>query len=459
MGEELRKKRKREMPNTMVILVGCMAVMALLTYLLPAGAYDRVVNEAGSTVIDPSSYHHITRTPVSLMGFLRSIPTAFEDTAQIIAMTFFSSGAIMILRKIGVIDSAMESLAKKFEGRGTMAIPILMFVFALIDSIIGTPELCIVYVPIILPLMFRLGFDSITGVATVILGSAAGFSAALTNPFTIAIGQKLCDLPLYSGWQFRIVTFLVTYLIGAVYVVRYGKSVLKTPECSRMYQEDLSEKARMLRNQGVAGNMTVRQKLAGIYTVVLFVGMILGLIVLKWDMPEMTACFLAIAIGAGVMGRLSAGEICDGIVEGFKDVVVGVILIILARAAYVIMAEGNIVDTIIYYLAQFLVNLPAQMTVIGVLAIVTLLNFVIASGSGKAVMLFPILAPLADICGITRQTAVLSYQFGDGFTNVFWPTSGVLGAVLGIAGFPGTSGRDFSSLCCVCGGVPRSYSY
>lgn len=161
------------------------------------------------------------------------------------------------------------------------------------------------------------------------------------------------------------------------------------------------------------------------------------------------ACFLAIGIGSGFICRYKTNQICDAMIDGCKDVMGGVILITLARATYVVMLEGNIVDTIIYYLSKFLINLPAQLTVIGILVIVTLLNFVIASGSAKAVMLFLILALLADICGITRQTAVISYQFGDGFTNVFWPTGGILGAVLGITEIPWNKVKFFFPLLCM----------
>lgn len=429
-------KRKLQMPHTMIILMGCVIVMAVLTYLLPAGVYERVVNAAGTTVVDPESYHVIENTPVSVLGILKSIPDAFVAAGQIVALTLFSGGAIMVLRRIGVIDIAIENLAIRFEGKGIIVIPVLMFIFALIDSFIGTPELCMVYIPIIMPLMFRLGFDSITGMATVVLGSAAGFSAALTNPFTIAIGQKVCELPLYSGWQFRIMTFVVTLMIGAGYVMHHGRKVLNNPQSSSVYEDDIEKKKHMMDSHPTNRKMTLRQKLAGYYTIIVFGIMIVGIIALKWDVAEMTAMFLAIGIGAGIISGMESKKICIALADGCKDVMMGAIFITLARATYVVMSEGNIVDTIVYYLSGMLSSLPVQLTVIGILAIVTVLNFFVSSGSGKAVMLFPILAPLADICGITRQTAILAYQFGDGFTNMFWPTNGVQGACLGIAEIP-----------------------
>ena len=369
------------------------------------------------------------------MDVLRSITQGFVGAGSILALTFFSGGAIMILRRIGVIDSAMNALAKKVAGKGIIVIPILMTIFAIIDNFIGTPELCMVYIPIVMPLMFNLGFDSITTMATVVLGSAAGFSAAIFNPFTVAIGQKVCDLPLYSGWQFRIVTLVITLVIGILYVMHYANKVQKNPQLSSMYEEDAEKRSKYMQSEEIPP-MTIRQKIAGIYALCTFVGTIIGIITLKWDLPELTGMFLVMGIGAGLIAGMNVRSICLALADGCKDVMMGAIFITLARATYVVMNDGKIIDTIVHSMSQFLNFLPAQLTIVGMLMIVTFLNFFVSSGSGKAVMLFPILAPLADLCGITRQTAVLAYQYGDGFTNMFWPTNGTQGACLGIAGIP-----------------------
>ncbi|WP_298022470.1 AbgT family transporter [uncultured Dysosmobacter sp.] len=182
--------------------------------------------------------------------------------------------------------------------------------------------------------------------------------------------------------------------------------------------------------------MTPRQKIAGIYAVVVFISAILAVLIMKWDLPELTGMFLVMGVGAGLIAGMSVRNICVAIADGCKDVMLGAIYICLARAAYVLMTEGKIIDTIVHGLSNVLSGLPSGLTVIGILIIVTVLNFFVSSGSGKAVMLFPILAPLADLCGITRQTVVWAYQFGDGLSNMFWPTNGTQGACLGIAGIP-----------------------
>lgn len=430
-----KQKKEFRMPHTMAILFCCVIFVAVLTYLIPAGSYERITNAAGTTVVDPNSFTYIDPAPVSFIGVLASITKGFSGSASIIALTLFSGGAIMILRRIGVIDAAMSTLARKFEGKGIMVIPVLMTIFTLIDNFIGTPELCMVYIPIVMPLMFRLGFDSITCMATVVLGSAAGFSAAIANPFTVVVGQKVCELPLYSGWQFRMVTLAVTLVIGIMYVTRYAKKVLKDPTSSSMYLEDASKRAEYLSKINDQ-TLSPRKKIAGIWAIAVFAFAISGTLLFHWDMPELTGMFLLMGIGAGLIAGMDVRNICISIADGCKDVMMGAIFIALARATYVVMTDGKIIDSIVHSMAGMLGGLPAWLTVVGILALVTVLNFFVSSGSGKAVMLFPILSPLADLCGITRQTAVLAYQFGDGFTNMFWPTNGVQGACLGIAGIP-----------------------
>lgn len=434
---ENKTKKMFQIPHTMIILAMVALFMAILTYLLPAGTYERVANDSGTMVVDPDSFHYVESSPVGIMDFLTAFPRGFSESATIIAMTIFSGAGFAVLRKIGLIDIAISNLARKFEGKGIRVIPILLLIFATIDAFIGMPELCMVYIPIVMPLMMRLGFDSITATATVMFGSIAGFSAGLTNPFTVGVAQKICGLPLYSGWQFRLLIFAVVVITGILYVVRYAKKVLADPKCSSVYEEDLVRRSKIFsENNTLPEKMPTRVRIAGFYVIAIFVLMLYGVIRMGWDMPEISAIFACIGIGAGIIAGLDGRTICTTMGEGAKDVLMGAIFIFMARATAVVMADGGITDTIVHGMQSFLMNLPPQITVVGLLLAVTLLNFFIVSGSGKAVVLFPILTPLADVCNITRQTAVVAFQLGDGFTNFFYPTGGTLMACLGIAGVP-----------------------
>jgi len=433
----MKERKKFKVPHAFVILAFCITVMSIVTYFIPAGMYDRITNADGTMVVDPNSFHIVESTPVTLMQFFTAIPRGYVEAAWVVALTLFVGCGFAVVQKIGVIPAGIEHLAKKYEKKGVMVIPVLMFIFALCDAFIGTPELCVVYVPIVLPLMLRLGFDSVTACAVVLCGSAAGFSAALTNPFTIVIGQNICGLPLYSGWQFRIITFIVTWAIGVAYVIRYAKKVQSKPEISSVYEEDIPKRQRFLAEaMKYEGGLTLglRQKIAGFYSVALLAVMLVGIISFKWDVPEMCAVFLFIGIGAGVIAGMDLDDLCETLIAGCQDMMIGALVIGVARGISVVMNDGQIIDTIVHGLASLLQNVPAALTVIAVLIAVTFLNFLIPSGSGKAVVLFPILSPLSDIIGITRQTAVVAYQFGDGFTNYFWPTSGYFMATLAIGG-------------------------
>ncbi|WP_152348546.1 YfcC family protein [Brevibacterium sp. CFH 10365] len=430
------KRNIFKIPHPFVILTSAVAIMAMLTYIIPAGVYDRITNDEGVEVLDPKSYHLVESTPVSILQFLTAIPRGYVEAGWIIALCFFVGAAFEVINRIGIIPAMVESLARRFSTKRTLIIPVLVFVFALIDAFIGTPELIIMYVPIVMPLMRRLGFDSVTGVAVVLCGSAAGFSAAMTNPFTIVIGQTMSGLPVYSGWQFRIVMFFVTTIFAAGYVMYYGYRILKNPEKSLTYASDREalEKDSAIQKHGNSVVLGFRERVAGIFSLAIFGFMVVGMILWKWDLPEMCAAFLVIGIGAGLIVRMNTDTMCETMMLGAQNMMLGALVIAISRAISVVMTDGQIVDTAVHTLAGVLSQLPPSVTVFGVLAGVTLLNFLIPSGSGKAVILFPILSPLADAVGVTRQTMVLTYQFGDGFTNVLWPTVGQFMAALVLAG-------------------------
>ncbi len=432
----MEKKQEIKIPHTMAIMFTVMFIMAVMTYIIPSGVYDRTVNEIGKKVIDPNSFHIVKHTPVTIMQFLSAIPDGFVAAGSVVGICLFPGGSINVLRKIGIIDAAIEALARKVEGKGIIVIPILMFIFALIDCFIGTPELCVVYLPIVMPLMFRLGFDSITAMATVVLGSSVGFTAGIANPFTIVIAQKLCELPLYSGWQFRLLTFFTFYLIGVLYIIRYGRKVLAHPELSPMYETDSLKREQYKEEKRADGTLSTRQTIAGLWTVSLFVIMLYGTLKFGWDCPQMSGIFIAIGVGSGLICGMETRKICVDFADGCKECIMGALFVAMSRGVSILLAEGKIIDTIVYGCSNLLIKFPAQVVIIGIFIVVTILNFFIGSGSGKAVMLFPILSPLADVCKITRQTAILSYQFGDGITNMLWPTGGTQAACLGISGIP-----------------------
>lgn len=449
------EKKEFKLPHTFVILFTFIFVVSVMTYIIPAGVYEKVTNADGILVLDPTSYHVISKSPTTVMQFLSAIPQGFVDAGWIIALTFCVGAGFSVIQRVGTIPAAVQFLAEKFNKNGILVIPILMLAFSLCDSFIGMAELTIIYLPIIMPLMLGLGFDSITAAAVALCGSAAGFATALTNPFTVAIGHKISGLPMYSGWEFRIVIYTVMLGASVTYIMKYANKIKKNPKLSSMYEEDLIKRKKLLEtstNKKLVLNK--RQVYASIYTLIMVVVMLAGVMVYKWDLPEMSAMFLSIGIGAGIIAGLSGDDLCNTLLNGCKDMLLGAVIIGIARGISVVMTNGQIIDTIVNTLSGMLQTMPGALTAIGMLLVVTLLNFLIPSGSGKAVVLFPILAPLADVVGITRQTAVLAYQFGDGFSNILYPTSGYFMAVISIAGISWNKWVKFyTPLFLICTGI------
>ncbi|MFO6498530.1 YfcC family protein [Bacillus sp. z60-11] len=419
------EKRKHEFPHIYVILAVMIGLMALSTYLVPAGEYQRVESPDGREMIDPGSYKRVEQTPVDVLSLLSAVPKGMTEAAPIIVFTFMVGGVFAVLRKASVIEIGVRLLAGIFSRRPVFVIPVFIFVFSGIACFIGTPELSIVYVPVILPLVLSFGYDRMTAAAIALCGTIAGFTSALTNPFTVGISQTIAGLPLYSGMGYRAVIFLVITALAAIYVLAYGEKVKANPEKSLTGMEAAEPVS--------AFKPGKRVKWAGTAALILFAGLIGCVITFRWDMVTMSGYFLALAVIPACIAGMSARDIAESFNEGFKEVLIGAMVCGIARGVAVVMNEGQIMDTIVYGLSHAVSQLPSYLTVAAMLLTQMLFNFFVPSGSGQALIMMPIMAPLADIVGMTRQTAILAFQFGDGFSNILFPTSGYFMATLAVS--------------------------
>ena len=431
------KKKKLKIPHIFVILYAIILAVSVLSYIIPAGQYDRVLDEAtGRMIIDPNSYHVVESAPTTLLQFFKAFPSGFVDAGWVVVLTFAVCGGFYVVNKTGAIGAAIQWLSKKLKNNGILIIPILMSVFALIDCFIGMCELTMVYVPIILPLMLALGFDSMTAVATALCGSAIGFTSALANPFTTIVGQKIAGLPLMSGWGFRLISLVVIGVVGIAYVMRYAAKVKKDPTSSCMYEADLELRKELEAQSAQEYVLTTRQKLAGVVALIMFCIMVYGVFSKGWDMPEIGGIFMGMAIVSGLISGMTLDEICETFLEGCQQVLLGALIVGISRGVAVVMNDAMITDTIIHAMAGVLQNLPGAVTSVGMLIVQTIMNFFIPSGSGQTVVTMPIMAPLADLVGVTRHKAVLALQYGDGFSNIFYPVSGYFMATLALGHVP-----------------------
>jgi uncharacterized ion transporter superfamily protein YfcC len=297
-------------------------------------------------------------------------------------------------------------------------------------------EEAIPFVLIFVPLALALGYDSITGLCFSFLAAGVGFATAFFNPFTVQIAQKFSEIPPISGWEYRVGIWIFVTGFTIFWVVRYAEKIKKNPELSLTYKIDQEKREGLEKETREIGAFKLSH---GLVLLVLLVGIIflfIGVIVWKWYIIELAALFMVMSIVAGLVGRLSPNKVAKGFVAGAKDIAGAALIIGFAGGIIILLEDGKIMDTILYGMSKLIGDsLPVISSYI-MYGFQLILNFFIPSGTTKAALTMPLFAPLADLTGITRQTAVLAYQFGDGFTNMIIPTSGVTIGTLALAKVP-----------------------
>lgn len=435
--EDEAPRRRFVMPDIYVILFVFTGIAALLTHVVPAGLFDRVELPNGRIAINPNSFRFIENTPVGIVDFMTAIPMGLADASLVVFFTFIIGGMFMVIHKTGVIEVSVDKLTRRFAERSILIIPVLMVTFSVIATLIGTQELALVYVPVILPLMIALGFNSVTAAAVALLATTAGFTAGVLNPINTGLGQTIAQIPVFSGIGLRALLFICLTGAAVLYVVRYAARVRAMPETSLVASDaSEAEKRRLYRHAADEGALTFtgRQKLAGLTVLAFFVVLVWGVLDQKWFMMEMSGLFIVMGITVGLVAGLTTQQICNGFNEGFRDVLVGAMIVGVARAVAVMLEQGQVMDTLVYGLGELVGGFPPHVSAVGMFVAQLGFNFVIPSGSGQALVTMPIMAPLSDLIGVTRQSSVLAYQLGDGLSNIFYPTSGYFMATLALAG-------------------------
>lgn len=430
-----KSKKKFKMPHIYVILFVFGVIATIATYIVPSGEFKRIKGPEGREMVDADSFHYITSAPVGIVDFISIIPRGLIEAGEIVFFTLIIGGMFMVLRRTGIIEIAVDNLARRFIYKSIFIIPVLTTVFAIVATLIGTAELTLVYIPVIIPLIIALGYDSITATAIALCGTVVGFTVGVLNPINTGLAQKLSGIPVFSGIGLRIILFIVVLAVTIVFIMRYAKKVQKQPTLSSVYEND-SEKRELYQHitEHAPTTATTRQKWGIAVIFALFIILVYGVTTQGWFMVEMAGLFIFMGVIVGFVSGLSMQTICEAFNDGFKDVLMGAIIVGLARSIAVVLEDGKIMDTIVHGLGSVIDGTTPTIAVIGMYAVQMLINFIISSGSGQALVTMPIMAPLADMLGITRQTAVLAFQLGDGFTHIFYPTSGYFMAALAIGG-------------------------
>jgi len=425
------KKDKRAFPHVYVMLLAIAALAAIFTYILPAGRYEMVEGPGGRMVADPNSFHFIEQTPVGFFDMIMSVPRGMEEIGFIIFFILIIGGAFHVLNATGAIEAGLARLTKSFAGKEKLLIPIMMIAFAIFGSTFGMAEETIPFIPIMIALTLALKFDSITGVAIVFVGSSAGFTAGVLNPFTVGVAQGIAGLPMFSAMGFRVAVFIVMVGTAIAFVMRYADKVKKSPELSPAYELDQSRENLM--DIDNMPEFTTRRKIILFVMLGTIAMLIFGVMQLDWYIEELSALFLIMAFIVALVGGLGLNGFGSKMMEGVSSIAGGAVIVGFARAIVIVLTDGNILHTILYASSSVLSGFPPMFSALGMYVFQSLLNYLIPSGSGQAAVTMPIMAPLADLVGVTRQTAVTAFHIADGIANVFMPTSGYFMAGLAVA--------------------------
>lgn len=431
----LAKKKGFTMPHTFVILLVIILFAVVLTWVIPSGEYARVEDPvSGKKVVDASAFSYVENVHVSLLDVPSLIIKAFSANADLIMLILLSGAAIHMLTASGALQALVATIVRRFSNRIEVFIPLLMLVFALICTTQAVNTF-IGFAPITVMLAMSLVLDSIVGVGIILLGGAIGFSTGTLNVSTTLVAQKIAELPNYSGIGYRWVCFVVYYVVTCLWLVRYAKKIQKNPELSPMYDLDKNSE---FKNASLDefGTLDTRKVLSILALVIALVAIVYGCINLDWDFAEQSAVFLVLTVIVGLIAGFDANKICTEFMNGTKKMLSAAFIIMFARAIGSVLSAGVITDTIVHSMAVMLTGLPAALLGVGMLIANTLINVVLTSGSGQAAAVMPIMIPLSDLLGVTRQTCILSFNFGDGFCNYILPTSTALMGILGAANVP-----------------------
>lgn len=411
-----------KMPHTYVLLTVILLIVVAMTYLIPAGSYDRVLDEvSGKMVVLPETFHYVEGVRPGFFDIFLAIQRGYVSAADILFLIVFAYSYVYLLTENGTLNSSIRVLVRKLGNRTQLMIPVCMMIFGLLGATLGIFEETYGLVPVFIGIMMALGYDPLVGGAVVYVGVATGFAAALTNPFSVGIAQSIAEVPINSGLWYRAVVFLVFQSVSIWYVMRYARRVKADPTKSVLYGEEYEVQAPTPKEEGE--KFTLRQKLC-LALFFITIGILLyGTTQLGWYIDEIAAMFLMMMVITGIVAGYSATQLCYTFIAATKSVVPSILVIGFTRGILLTMQDAMISDTIVYGLAKLLNSSNKVFSAIGMLVLQNVINFFITGSSSQATITMPIMAPVADIVGLSRQTAVLCYCFGDGFSDMFWPTA------------------------------------
>ncbi|MCA1293792.1 YfcC family protein [Paenibacillus sp. alder61] len=438
-----KKRLKWSLPHSYTLIFFIMILMAALTWIVPSGQFERqevTVDGVTKSAIVPGTYHEVSKHGEGTdlrQGIPQILSAPMEgiiNAVDVVAFVLVVGGAFGIILQTGAIDRGLLALARRLKSKGILVIPIAMVICSLGGSTFGMSEEIIPLYAIFISLMFALGFDSMTAILILFLGTQIGYVGSTTNPFSVLIAQGIAGVQGNPQLWLRFIEWIVFTGISIAFTMWYAHRVKKHPEKSVVFKNDLINRPLFLKEDtGEEIDFSLRDKLI-ISGFVVTLGLIVwGILTKGWYMTEIGALFFALGLFAGLVSRMNQREMAENFVKGCGEFVYAAVIIGLARGILVLAENGMIIDTILNYLSDLLKGLPNYAFTTIMLLVHNIITFFVPSSSGEAALTMPVLAPLGDLVGINREAIVTTYQFGNGLTNLISPTGGVLLAGLAIA--------------------------
>jgi uncharacterized ion transporter superfamily protein YfcC len=424
------KTTKKSMPHVFVILFFLILITCVLTYIIPSGEFERILDkETGQTIVIAGSYTQTEGHAVDLWKIPQKFFQALIDkkTAQLIFFILFIGGSFEIIMKTGSLFTFFNKVLVLFQNKKIWIIPVFVSLFSVLGFTMGLSTASILFVPIGILAARMSGFGLLTGTAMVALGVNAGFAAGVFNPFSVGIAQSIAELPLYSGAWIRWLLLFFLVSSTSLYIMHYAKKYDKNEELEEIQSEKVS------RDYDPNAILSLRQKLVLSFFISTFGVLTFGIINWNWKVENIATLFLVSSIFCGFIYGFKANEICTIFVDGGRKMMTGVFVIGLAATMRLILSDGQILDTIAQFLTGSLSNVPNWMMLMSIFYGNALLDFLITSGSAHAAVVMPVITPLADSLEISRQSAVFAFQLGDGLVNLCSPLSTTLTGLLAVS--------------------------
>jgi len=424
---------KFKMPHTLTLLFYLMVAALVMTWIIPQGSFDtELVN--GREVVLPGTFEVAEeRAFMSPVELFTAVPRAFGDAQAIIFFLFIIGGVLAIIRKTGTIDALLGKLLENLGGKPALMIFLMVSVFAFTSNVMGASAEYIPFVLILAALCRTMKMDTMTAVGIIIAGYCIGYGAAAFNQYTVVVAQGVAEVETYSGAGVRLALLVPFIMIGAHHVWSYSNRVQKDPSVSLMADIDAESKADIVTDYPA---LTAKHIIIMVAFLTALGVAVWGIATQGWYLYELGAAFLMVGIFTAFVGRIGPSLMAKEFVDGAKDLTETALLVGIARGIALIMEEGQILHSIVYAMSVPLGMVGPELAAVGMMLMQTIMNFFVSSGSGQAFLTMPLMVPLGDILGLSRQIAVQAFLYGDGFANMIVPTNPVLMGILGMAGVP-----------------------